>query len=40
MEDGTYIVMIDGSVRWEPCEEDIEAWREEAEDLTYDPDSC
>jgi hypothetical protein len=39
MPDGaTYLVMPDGSVRWEPDEPDIEAWREEVQDLAYDPE--
>lgn len=34
----TYIVMPDGSVRWEPVDADLETWLEEMRDLECDPD--
>lgn len=34
----TYLVMPDGSIRWEPGEGDVEAWREEWRDLIPEPE--
>lgn len=38
IEKHTYIVMPDGSVRWEPGDTDIEAWLEEVRDIECSPD--
>lgn len=33
-KDHVYIVMLDGSVCWEPTDEDFETWKDEWRDLS------